>query len=155
MPDKPEQHMRQNSFLVVVFFLCFVSFPGVLCTDMCLRLQLCKLYLDRGQALVLAGWFSHKTFTTHTHAHTRREPRLHSLLFLMQLEAWALLSVRLAGWTWALNWFAFGWSLGGQRLQHYQCHSVCSAPVHKSAHMRLIGRPACVGGSPAEASILM
>lgn len=127
------------------FFLSFYTFPGVLCTSMCLRVRLCKLYLDRGQALVLAGWFSHKTFTTHTHTLTHSQTHTHGesqgftacyswcswkpehcsvLGRLAELGPWTgLLSVK---------------GLVGQRLQHYQCHSVCSAPVHKSVHMRLM-----------------
>lgn len=67
------------------FSVSYISL--VFYADMWLRPPLCKPYLDRGQALVLAGWFSHKTFSTHIHTRTQTEPRLHSLLFLMQLEA--------------------------------------------------------------------
>lgn len=80
------------------FSLCSLYFPGVLCTDMWLRLPLCKPYLDRGQALVLAGWFSHKTFSTHTHTRSQGFTACYSWC------SWKL--ERCSVWGWLAGWLA-------------------------------------------------
>lgn len=87
---------------------------------------MCKLYLDRGQALVLAAWFSHKTRTTHTCTHTHAHTDGARASQLVILDAAGTVSSALC-WTGWLN-LALGAVLS--QSQAWSIISVCSAPLH-------------------------
>lgn len=104
------------------------------------RLQLCKLYLDRGQALVLAGWFSHKTFySIHTHMHTERGERAKASQLVI-LDAAGSLSAALC---------QVGWLNSGSELVCFQPKSQWPATAALSVSFCLFCSSAQV--SPYEA----
>lgn len=95
------KHLFVFTIYVYISFIFFISCLWGLFGrwDMSFRLQLCaSCTLIGAKALVLAGWFAHKTFTAHARTQRQSGPRFHSLLFLMLLEARSCF-VRLAGWT--------------------------------------------------------